>query len=114
MICFMPIVIGPKYAVRISDLQDDFALQFNCWVCDHVAIMPATYFKMKFEPYKRIIDIEHVFQCGKCGNKIENRWLVVRQVRQDQPKAPAVAAEGSREDPEHKKGCCGSSATSTK
>lgn len=98
MICYMPVVIGAKYAVRISNLEDDMGLQFNCLWCGHVSIMPATYFKAKFPAYKRIVDIEHQFRCGKCRNKLENGWKVVRQVRQDTPTGSAGQVEDLAED----------------
>lgn len=93
MICYMPVVLGPKYAVRLSDLDTDHALQFGCMWCGHVSIMPATFFQARFPAYKRIVDIEHAFRCGKCRNKLENHWQVVKQVRQDTPAGSAAVAE---------------------
>ena len=93
MICYVPVVMGAKYQIRLEDLEADFAVQFTCFSCSHISIMPAGFFKAKYQPHTRVGDLEEKFKCSKCRNQIFNSWKIVRQIRHDQPAAGQQAAE---------------------
>jgi len=95
-LCFVPVVLGAKHGLRIEHLNLDHAIQFNCFMCAHTSIMPAGFFKKKFPKFTRIIDIEHQFQCSKCGSKVENYWSIVQQVQGQAPATPARAQDQRR------------------
>lgn len=85
MICFIPTTLGAKYEIRVDHLKPDYAIQFTCFFCDHVSIMSASFFKSKYPPYQRIVELEPKFKCGECQNKISNGWQIVRRVTQSEP-----------------------------
>ena len=85
MLCFVEVVLGAKYDIRIGDLADEHAIRTKCFACSHTAIMSAGFFKKRFPSHTRIIHIEHKFHCTKCGNRTENYWQIMRQIQQDDP-----------------------------
>jgi transcription elongation factor Elf1 len=85
MICFMPVVLGVRFNIRVEDLNLDYALQFTCFHCGHFAIVSATLFKTKYPPHQRLVELEPKFKCGNCQNKISNGWKIVRRMTQAAP-----------------------------
>ncbi len=75
---YVDITLGPKYAVRISDMQSNDGMRLTCLACDHVGIIPVGVLLSRWPAYQRLQDIEAKFPCGKCGNQEGNSWQTVR------------------------------------
>ena len=97
-----PEVIGPKYAVRFSDLSGWHRIEVRCFSCEHVH---------KFDPeglkrlrirqlqrkhrrsgmdearlreeiqHQRVAELETLLRCSRCGNRLHNSMRIVKLPR---------------------------------
>lgn len=79
MLNYDPIMIAPKYAVRLDDLTPMDGIEITCPRCDHIGIVPLSTLRKRHKANIRILIIEDEFICGKCGNKKGNEWQTVRE-----------------------------------
>lgn len=74
-------VLGPKYEVRLRDLQAWHRLRVTCGRCRHVGMLTPSTLVARFPPYSRLADLEKNLRCTRCQNRMPNSWVVVRLPR---------------------------------
>lgn len=79
---YEPVILGPRYMLRIEDLTVEDALEVECLVCGHR--FPATPFRLRerFPPHMRILEVAKDFRCacGATGSRNQLDWRTVRVV----------------------------------
>jgi len=79
---YEPVVLGPRYNLRIEDLTVEDAVEVECLACGHR--FPATPFRLRerFPADTRIVEVAKHLRCacGAHGNKDQLDWRIVRVV----------------------------------
>lgn len=78
---FENIRIGPKYAIRLSDLADWHRLQATCFRCRHTTVIDPAIFRGRYTGDTRLLEIEEKLRCQQCGNRYANNLSVGRMPR---------------------------------
>lgn len=65
--------LGPKYAIRLSDLRNWHLLTATCGVCRHRRQVRLWQLKARHPGYTHLIDVERKL---RCGNRANNHVLV--------------------------------------
>ena len=73
--------IGPRYAVRLSDLERWHVLTAVCSACRHRRQMRLWQLLAGRPPYTHLTDVEAKLRCQRCGNREDNRVLVTMAAR---------------------------------
>ena len=68
--------IGPRYAVRLSDLQPYHILTVRCGYCRRAVRIRLWQLKAGQYPNARLIDVEQRLRYMRCGSRGEARVLV--------------------------------------
>lgn len=68
--------IGPRYAVRLSDLRPWYLLTAVCIICRHRRQMRLWQLKAGRPEHAWLMDVEDRLRCQRCGNREGNRVLV--------------------------------------
>jgi hypothetical protein len=97
-----PEVIGPKWAIRFSDLSGWHRIECKCFACDHVAEFAPEQFKQarlrqlrrtyqhrrqdegelrRLIANERVADLEDRLSCTHCGNRRNNNLRVIKLPR---------------------------------
>ncbi len=66
------VTLGPKYAVRLGDLQPRHVLRVTCFSCRHTANVSPLPLLARFGENQRVSDLEERFACVECGNRFGN------------------------------------------
>lgn len=74
-------VLGPRYAVRVGQLQSWHVLHVTCSGCGHVGAVHQRKLIAKCGEHARLIDVERRFRCAICRNRDGNAWRVMRLPR---------------------------------
>lgn len=94
---------GPRYAVRLGDLGDGHLVRVTCWACGHraglepEALRDRVAERLRRRQYRalppgdprlreladaiRLLTLEPLFACGRCGNREGNSWAVVARAK---------------------------------
>ena len=72
-----PIVLGPKYAIRLGDLKPWHIITVKCWRCPRKGLVDPEDLRDWIDDRESIIKIEDRFRCKGCGNKVFNSWQVM-------------------------------------
>lgn len=70
------VVLGPKYSVRLSDLQDNHIIRIDCFACKHIGYLLPTSLEKRWKGYIRLATLEGYMVCAKCGNRTANSWKI--------------------------------------
>jgi hypothetical protein len=94
-----PEVIGPKYAIRFSDLCEWHRIEVRCFRCSRVGVLyPDRLRKLRIAQLKRkhrwvpssddywremidherVADLEARLRCTDCGNRIHNSMRILK------------------------------------
>jgi DNA-directed RNA polymerase subunit RPC12/RpoP len=73
--------IGPRHAVRLSDLERWHVLTAVCRECRHRRQMRLWQLTAGRPHYTHLTEIEGRLRCQKCGNRESNRVLVTMAER---------------------------------
>ena len=73
------IVLGPRYQLRLEDLQDWHLLEVTCASCGHSGLLCPKQLRRQLPGYTRIVTVEARFTCRHCGNGLGNSWRVMEQ-----------------------------------
>ena len=68
--------IGPRYAVRLSDLQPYHLLTARCLFCGHKRRMRLWQLKAGRHPAAKLQEVEGRLRCTRCGSRGEAQVLV--------------------------------------
>ena len=68
--------IGPRYAIRLSDLRSWHVLTAVCAECRHRTYLRLWQITAGRPHYTYLTDLEDKLRCQKCGNRAGNRILV--------------------------------------
>ena len=74
-------VLGPRYAVRLSDLQAWHVLKVVCQDCRRATVLAPETLRAWWPNYTALVDLEPKLRCRKCGNRHGNRFSVLRLPR---------------------------------
>jgi hypothetical protein len=69
--------IGPKYAIRLSDLREWHLVTVTCFKCRYHAELAASFLTWERPPHTYLTELERKLRCSHCGNR-EGNTLVVR------------------------------------
>lgn len=75
------IVLGPRYALRLSQLRDWHELGIACATCGHRGTVYPHQLRSRFPEYTFLRDIEKRFTCKQCGSRGQCTWEVRHQPR---------------------------------
>ena len=64
--------LGPKYQIRLGDLNPWHVLRVTCFKCRHVANVSHAPLLTRFGQHRRLTDLEDRFACIECGNRWGN------------------------------------------
>lgn len=97
-----PEVIGPKYAIRLSDLCEWHRIEVKCFKCGRIGKLypdrlkwqqvarlrrahrwtnPADGYLSELVDNLRLIELEPMLRCEQCGNREHNSMQVVKLPR---------------------------------
>jgi DNA-directed RNA polymerase subunit RPC12/RpoP len=68
--------IGPRYAVRLSDLEPYHLLTARCPFCGHTRRMRLWQLKAGRYPVIKLQEVEERLRCMRCGSRGEAQVLV--------------------------------------
>jgi len=71
-------ILGPRYDVRLGDLQPWHVLRIKCFQCRYRALVSPAPLLARFGRLQKIVDIEERFACTECGNRGGNSFAVCR------------------------------------
>ena len=74
-------VLGPRYAVRLRDLQSWHVLKAVCPECRRATMLTPETLRGRWPAYTRLVDLEPKLRCRKCGNRDGNRFQVMKLPR---------------------------------
>jgi ribosomal protein L37E len=77
-----PVVLGPRYAVRLRDLRAWHLVRVRCAGCGHEGTVGRGMLLDRFPDWTRLIDLEPRFRCRRCGQRGDGRFSV-RVARRD-------------------------------
>jgi ribosomal protein L37E len=72
------VVLGPRYALRLEDLQAMDALQVECVHCGWPALVALHRLHDRFAASERLSGIAATMRCRRCGRRGAVDWLVLR------------------------------------
>jgi hypothetical protein len=72
------VVLGPRYALRLRDLQASDALQVECVHCRWQATVAPHRLHDRFPASERLSAIAATMRCRHCGRRGAVDWLVLR------------------------------------
>lgn len=73
--------LGPKYALRLSDLGHWHRFQATCFRCRHSAIVNPEVLRQRWPAHSKLGDLERKLRCRACGNRYGNTLSVGRLAR---------------------------------
>jgi len=72
------VILGPKYAVRLEDLQATDALLAQCRACGRAWRIAPHRLHDRFFPFERLIEIGRQMRCTRCKTGAAIDWHVLR------------------------------------
>lgn len=76
---FEPIILAPKYAIRLEDLTPQDALEVSCLHCGHIFLAGPHRLHERYRGFMRLIEIGKDLHCVRCESRAVD-WTVVRAV----------------------------------
>lgn len=64
--------IGPKYAIRLSDLRDWHIVTATCFRCRHQVELTTGFLTWERSPHAYLTELERKLRCTRCGNRDGN------------------------------------------
>ncbi len=78
------VILGPRYALRLENLQATDAVEVECPACRRRALVAPHKLHDRFAPFERMTQICRRMRCRRCGNSGDMNWNIVRAA----PQAP--------------------------
>jgi hypothetical protein len=75
--------LGPKYAIRLADLQNWHLLTAVCGVCRHRRQIRLWQLKARHPDHTRLVDVERRLRCLRCGHRGEPNHVLVEIADRD-------------------------------
>ena len=72
----VPDVLGPNYALMVSDLSARHVLRVTCGGCGHVGTLDPHTLKRRCSDHDRIVNLARRFRCGRSGTRGDVFWQV--------------------------------------
>ena len=66
---FEPIILGPKYAIRLEDLTPRDAIEVSCLSCSHKLLVGPHRLYERYMGYMRLIEIGKDLRCARCQRR---------------------------------------------
>jgi DNA-directed RNA polymerase subunit RPC12/RpoP len=76
------VILGPRYALRLEDLQATDAIEVECPACRRRALVATHRLHDRFAPIERLTQICRRMRCRRCGGSGGMGWNVVRAAPQ--------------------------------
>jgi hypothetical protein len=75
-----PVILGPKYSVRLRDLRAWHRLEAKCFsdACGNVALLDTAKLVRRWGIQMELSRIEDKLRCGRCGNGLYNNLRVMQ------------------------------------
>jgi hypothetical protein len=77
---YVPDILAPRYALRVSDFGADHVLHVRCEACARVVLIDAAELRRSFEPCQRIVVLAERLRCTRCAAPTPLSWSVYRKV----------------------------------
>ena len=73
--------LGPRYALRLGELQRWHRLRVTCFRCRHESSVDPEKLRRRFREHTLLRDLEKKLVCTACGNRVYNVIRVARLAR---------------------------------
>ena len=71
------IILGPRYNLRLEDLQASDAIEVECLNCRRRGLIATHRLHDRFDGVERMVNIAHRMRCQGCGSSGAMMWHVV-------------------------------------
>ena len=75
-------ILGPKYAIRLSELRHSHIISARCLQCGHEAEFTGDFLAWERSPHACLTDLQRKLRCTRCGNR-EGNTLSVRMAARE-------------------------------
>jgi DNA-directed RNA polymerase subunit RPC12/RpoP len=72
------VILGPRYALRLDDLQATDAVEIDCPSCRRRALVATHRLHDRFSGFERMTQICRRMRCRRCGSAGGMGWTIVR------------------------------------